>query len=72
MRIFENITRLNVGIAMVTDRLPFSNPIRERKKKTGAAARARIAMLNKIARGRQIPLTYTHHDRSAKGEGFTG
>lgn len=71
VRAFENFTKLNVGIARVTDMLPWSNPIRERRRKTGAAARERIGMLNKIARGRQIPLTYTHHDRSAKGEGFT-
>lgn len=72
VQLFEKFTRLNVGIAMVTDRLPFSNPIRERRKRTGGAARERIAMLSKIARGRQIPLTFTHHDRSASGEGFTG
>jgi hypothetical protein len=57
---------------MVADRLPWSNPIRERRKKAGAAARERIAMLNKIAGNLQIPLTYTHHDRSMSGEGFTG
>jgi len=28
--------------------------------------------LSKIASGKQIPLTYTHHDRSTSGEGFTG
>ena len=72
VRIFENLTKLNVRIAMVADRLPWSNPIQERRKKSGAAARERIAMLSKIARGRQIPLTYTHHDRSTSGEGFTG
>jgi hypothetical protein len=44
----------------------------ERRKKTGAAARERIATLNKIARGRQIPLTISHHDRSTTGNGFTG
>ncbi len=69
---FEKFTRLNVGIAMMADRLPWSNPIRERRKKAGAAARERIAMLNKIAGNLQIPLTYTHHDRSTSGEGFTG
>ena len=37
-----------------------------------AAARERIAMLSKIARGRHIPLTFSHHDRSTAGEGFTG
>ncbi len=71
VRIFESFTRLNVGIAMVADRLPWSNTGRVRSK-SGAAARARIAILNKIARGKQIPLTYTHHDRSTSGEGFTG
>lgn len=72
VEIFTNLTKLNVGIAIVTDKLPWSNPIRERRKKSGAAARERIAMLNKIARGRDIPLTYSHHDRSTTGEGFTG
>ncbi len=73
VRIFTDLTRLNVGIARVTDLLPFSNPIREsRKKSGGAAARERIAMLNKIARGKHIPLTFSHHDRSTAGEGFTG
>ena len=72
VRYFANLTKLNVGIAMVADRVPWSNPIRERRKKSGAAARERIAMLDKIARGRQIPLTFTHHDRSTAGEGFTG
>jgi hypothetical protein len=72
VRVFTNLTKLNVGIAMVADRLPWSNPIRERRKKTGAAARERIAALSKIARGRQIPLTFSHHDRSTTGEGFTG
>ncbi|WP_370500306.1 DUF2236 domain-containing protein [Mycolicibacterium sp. jd] len=69
---FEQLTRLNVRIAMVADKLPWSNPIRERRRQTGAAARERIAMLDKIAGGRKIPLTYTHHDRSTSGEGFTG
>jgi hypothetical protein len=72
VRIFEKLTRLNVGIAMVADSLPWSNPIGERRRKTGAAPRERIAMLAQIASGRQIPLTYTHHDRSTSGEGFTG
>ncbi len=72
VRNFERLTRLNVRITMVADRLPWSSPIRERRKKSGAAPRERIAMLNKIAGGRQIPLTYTHHDRSTSGEGFTG
>jgi hypothetical protein len=72
VRILENLTKLNVGIAMVADSLPWTNPIRERRKKSGAAARERIAMLSKIARGKQIPLTYSHHDRSTSGEGFTG
>ncbi|MGE2732752.1 oxygenase MpaB family protein [Mycolicibacterium vaccae] len=72
VNIFENICKLNVGIARVADRLPWSNPIREARKKSGAAARERIAMLDKIARGRQIPLTFTGHDRSTTGEGFTG
>lgn len=72
VRNFERLTRLNVGIAMLADALPWSNPIREHRKRTGAVARERIAMLNKIAAGRQIPLTYTHHDRSTSGEGFTG
>ncbi|NTY61698.1 oxygenase MpaB family protein [Mycolicibacterium sphagni] len=72
VRLFTNFTKLNVAIAMVADRVPWSNPIRERRKKSGAAARERIAALNKIARGRQIPLTFSHHDRSTKGEGFTG
>ncbi len=72
VRLFTNFTKLNVGIAMVADRVPWSNPIRERRKKSGAAARERIAALNKIARGRHIPLTFSHHDRSTKGEGFTG
>ncbi|WP_167108127.1 oxygenase MpaB family protein [Mycobacterium sp. DL592] len=71
-RYFANITKLNVGIAMVADRLPWSNPIREARKKSGAAARERIAMLDKIARDLQTPTTYTHHDRSTSGEGFTG
>jgi len=43
-----------------------------RRNESGAAARERIAMLDKIARGKQIPVTYTHHDRSTAGEGFTG
>ncbi len=72
VQIFTNLTKLNVAIAIVTDKLPWSNPIRERRKKSGAAARERIAMLTKIARGREIPLTFTHHDRSTAGEGFTG
>lgn len=72
VRIFENFTKLNVALARVGDRLPFSNPRREHRKRTGAAARERIAMLNKVARGKQIPLTYTHHDQSTRGEGFTG
>lgn len=72
VRYFAHLTRLNVGIAMVTDRLPWPNPFRERRKKSGAAARERIAMLDRIARGRQIPTTYTHHDHSTTGEGFTG
>lgn len=72
VRLFTNFTKLNVGIAMLADRVPWSNPIRERRKKSGAAARERIAALNKIARGRHIPLTFSHHDRSTKGEGFTG
>lgn len=72
VRMFEGFARLNVAVAMVADRLPWSNPISERKKKTGAVARHRIAMLNKIARGHDIPLTYSHHDRSTSGEGFTG
>ena len=72
VRAFENFTKLNVGIAMAADMLPWSNPIRERRNKSGAAARERIASLNKIAGGRQIPLNYTHHDRSIAGEGFTG
>jgi len=69
---FERLTKLNVRVAMLADRVPWSNPIREHRKRTGAAARERIAMLDKIAAGRQIPLTYTHHDRSTSGEGFTG
>ncbi|MGE2714427.1 oxygenase MpaB family protein [Mycolicibacterium litorale] len=72
VRMFENLTRLNVRIAMMADKVPWSNPIRERRKKSGAAARERIAMLDKIAAGKQIPLTYTHHDRSTSGDGFTG
>ena len=72
VRLFTNFTKLNVGIAMVADRVPWSNPIRERRKKSGAAARERIAALSKIARGRHIPLTFSHHDRSTAGEGFTG
>jgi len=72
VRIFENFTKLNVALARVGDRLPFSNPRREHRKRTGAAARERIAMLNKVARGKQIPLTYTHHDQATRGEGFTG
>ncbi len=69
---FERLTRLNVRIAMVADWVPWTNPIRERRKKTGAVAHERVAMLNKIARGRQMSLTYTHHDHSTSGEGFTG
>jgi hypothetical protein len=57
---------------MVADRLPWSNPVRQRRNKSGAAARERIAMLDEIARGRQLPLTFSHHDRSTSGEGFTG
>ena len=72
VRHFARFTKLNVRLAIVADRLPFSNPIRERRKKTGAAARERIAMLNKVAAGRQNPLTNPHHDRSTSGEGFTG
>jgi hypothetical protein len=72
VRIFTNLTKLNVGIAMMSDRLPVSNPIRESRKKSGAATRERIAMLSKIARGKHIPLTFSHHDRSTAGEGFTG
>lgn len=72
VRIFETLTRLNVGIALVADRLPWSNPIRERRKATGAAARERIAMLNSIAAGLRMPVDFSHHDRSTSGEGFTG
>jgi hypothetical protein len=72
VRIFENLTRLNVGIAIVADKVPWSNPIREQMKKSGASTRRKIATLDKIARGKQIPLTYTHHDRSTSGESFTG
>lgn len=72
VRAFENFAKLNVGFAIVADMLPWPNPIRERRRKSGAAARERIAMLEKVARGRQIPLTFTHHDRSTSGEGFTG
>jgi hypothetical protein len=72
VRDFERLARLNVGIARVADALPWSNPIRERMKKSGASTRKKIAMLDKIASGKQIPLTYTHHDRSTSGEGFTG
>lgn len=72
VRVWKNLARLNVGIAMVADRLPWSNPGRERRNASGAAARERIAMLDKIARRKQIPVTYTHHDRSTSGEGFTG
>lgn len=72
VRTFERLTKLNVGIAMVADRLPWSNPIRERRKRTGAVARERIAMLNEIAKNLNIALTYSHHDRSTSGEGFTG
>ncbi|PRC52066.1 DUF2236 domain-containing protein, partial [Mycobacterium sp. ITM-2017-0098] len=71
VRIVENLTRLNVGIAIVADRLPWSNPVKGRRNSSGAPARERIAMLDKIARGKQIPLTYTHHDRSTSGDGFT-
>jgi len=72
VRYFANFTKLNVGIAMLADRVPWTNPVRERRKRSGAAARERIAMLNKVARGRHLRLTYTHHDRSTAGEGFTG
>ncbi|OBY33206.1 oxygenase MpaB family protein [Mycolicibacter kumamotonensis] len=72
VRAFERFTKLNVRIAAVADQLPWSNPIRERRKRTGAVARERIAMLNKIADNLQIALNYTHHDRSTSGEGFTG
>ena len=72
VRDFERLTRLNVRIAMVADQVPWSNPIREHRKRVGAAARERISMLTKIAGGLQVPLTYTHHDRSTSGEGFTG
>lgn len=56
----------------MADRLPWSNPISEAKKRSGEATRKRIAMLDKIARGKQIPVTYSHHDRSTGGAGFTG
>jgi hypothetical protein len=69
---WTNFTKLNVGLAIVADRLPWSNPIREGRKKSGAAAHERVAMLNKIARGKDIPLTFSHHDQSTRGEGFTG
>ncbi|OBB61570.1 hypothetical protein A5757_06915 [Mycobacterium sp. 852013-51886_SCH5428379] len=72
VQMFENFTRLNVGLVRVADMLPWSNPVQVRRNETGAPARERIAMLDKIARGRQIPLTFTHHDHSAKGETFTG
>ncbi|GAA2544991.1 oxygenase MpaB family protein [Mycolicibacterium diernhoferi] len=72
VRDFERIARLNVGLVRVADLLPWSNPISERKKRNGDATRKRIAMLDKIARGKQIPVTYSHHDRSTSGEGFTG
>lgn len=72
VRTFEQLTRLNVRVAMLADRLPWSNPIREHRKKIGAAARERIAMLNKIAAGRDIAITFSHHDGSTSGEGFTG
>lgn len=72
VKLFTEFTKLNVRVALVADALPWSNPIRERRKKSGAAARERIAMLNKIAAGRQIPLTFTHHDRSTVSDTFTG
>ncbi len=72
VRDFERIARLNVGLVRVADLLPWSNPFSERKRKTGEETRKRIAMLDKIARGKQIPVTYSHHDRSTSGEGFTG
>ncbi len=72
VRDFERIARLNVGLVRVADRLPWSNPISEAKKRSGEATRKRIAMLDKIARGKQIPVTYSHHDRSTGGAGFTG
>ncbi|MGV0653840.1 oxygenase MpaB family protein [Mycolicibacterium thermoresistibile] len=72
VRTVERLTRLNVRLATLADRLPFANPIREHRKRTGAPARERIAMLDRIAADRQIPLTFTHHDRSTTGEGFTG
>lgn len=72
VRYFAYLTRVNVGFARLADSVPWSNPIRERRKRSGAAPRERVAMLNKIARGRHIVLTYTQHDRSTAGEGFTG
>lgn len=69
---FERLTKLNVRIAKLADWVPWSNPIREHRKRTGAVARERIAMLNKIAAARQLSLTFTHHDQSTSGEGFTG
>lgn len=72
VRVVEQLTRLNVAVARVADGLPWSNPVRDSRNSSGAPARERIAMLNKIARGRKIALNYDHHDRSTSGEGFTG
>jgi hypothetical protein len=72
VQVFEKLTRANVGIAMLADRLPWSNPIRERRKRSGAAARERIATLTRIADILQVPLDFTGHDRSTSGKGFTG
>ncbi|WP_420752263.1 DUF2236 domain-containing protein [Rhodococcus sp. O3] len=72
VRYFAYLTRLNVGIARLADAVPWSNPIRERRNRSGAAARERVAMMDKVARGRRIAMTFTQHDRSTAGEGFTG
>jgi len=57
---------------MLADRLPFRNPIREHRRRVGAAGRERVEMMNKVAELRRMRLDFTHHDRSTKGDTFTG
>ncbi|EKF21763.1 hypothetical protein C731_4247 [Mycolicibacterium hassiacum DSM 44199] len=70
--LFEQLTRANVRLAMLADRLPFRNPIREHRRRVGAAGRERVEMMNKVAELRRMRLDFTHHDRSTKGDTFTG
>jgi len=72
VRLFTELTRLNVRLAILADRLPIKNPIREHRRRVGAAGRERVEMMNKVAELRRMRLDFTHHDRSTKGDTFTG